>query len=149
MESRSRVDLSQVTVCAVDCLNPALAARALKLSALRCDFADVVLFSDRVIDTTVTTVLIEPIRSTREYSEFMLKTLHRHIRTPWVLVIQWDGYVVYPDAWRPEFLDYDYIGARWPWHRDGLDVGNGGFSLRSTRLPKANGTSDRPPSRTI
>jgi len=36
--------------------------------------------------------------------------------------------------WRPDFLDYDYIGASWPQFADGYDVGNGGFSLRSRRL---------------
>ncbi|MDR5736682.1 DUF5672 family protein [Caballeronia sp. LZ019] len=56
------------------------------------------------------------------------------MRTPWVLVIQWDGYVADPDAWSDEFFNYDYIGARWPWHNDGMSVGNGGFSLRSTKL---------------
>lgn len=34
------------------------------------------------------------------------------------------------DAWKNEWLDYDYIGAVW---QDGV-VGNGGFSLRSKRL---------------
>jgi hypothetical protein len=138
--SSTRVDLRQVTLCAVDCLNPALAVRALKLSAAQCDFADVVLFSDRVVDTTVTTIAIDPICSTQQYSEFMIRELHRYIQTPWVLVIQWDGYVVHPQMWRPEFLDYDYIGARWPWAPDGQNVGNGGFSLRSKRLLDLLGT---------
>ena len=31
------------------------------------------------------------------------------------------------------FLDYDYAGACW-WYQDSRNVGNGGFSLRSTAL---------------
>ena len=37
--------------------------------------------------------------------------------------------------WRDEFLCYDYIGAPW-WYKDGKNVGNGGFSLVSTRLKR-------------
>ena len=40
-------------------------------------------------------------------------------------------------AWRPDFLAWDYIGAPWPEQAGGLQVGNGGFSLRSQRLLKA------------
>ena len=35
--------------------------------------------------------------------------------------------------WDPKWVDADYIGAPWWWHPD-KRVGNGGFSLRSTRL---------------
>jgi tetratricopeptide (TPR) repeat protein len=54
-----------------------------------------------------------------------------------VLLVQWDGYVVNPAAWDAAFLDCDYLGAKWFWHRDGMRVGNGGFSLRSRRLLSA------------
>jgi len=64
----------------------------------------------------------------------------RHVHTPHALVFQWDGFVVDPSLWRPEFLDFDYVGGlfppdgRWGGNRR---VGNGGFSLRSTRLMEA------------
>lgn len=51
--------------------------------------------------------------------------------------MQWDGFVVRPEAWDPGFLDFDYIGAIWPQFDDGAVVGNGGFSLRSKRLLEA------------
>jgi hypothetical protein len=131
----TRVPLHEVTLCAVDCINPALAARALSLSAMHCEFADVLLLTDTTscVSRDIRIVPIEPIRSSAEYSRFVLKELHRHITTPWMLIVQWDGYVIRPDAWRDEFLEYDYIGARWP-GLSPVDVGNGGFSLRSTRL---------------
>jgi hypothetical protein len=47
-----------------------------------------------------------------------------------MLIVQHDGYILNPDLWTDEFLEYDYIGAPW---EDGT-VGNGGFSLRSQRL---------------
>jgi len=129
-----RPDLRDVTVCAVDSLNPRLAARALEISSAHCDFGDVVLFTHEEIATKARIVRTPHIASREQYSDFVLKQVIQHIRTPWVLLIQWDGYVVDPSAWRAEFLDYDYIGARWPWCTDGMSVGNGGFSLRSAKL---------------
>jgi hypothetical protein len=52
-------------------------------------------------------------------------------------VIQWDGFVINSANWLPEFLDYDYVGAVWPWQPPGYQVGNGGFSLRSRKLLRA------------
>ncbi|WP_321817168.1 MULTISPECIES: DUF5672 family protein [unclassified Paraburkholderia] len=44
----------------------------------------------------------------------MLKALVQHIATPWVLVAQWDGYVLDASRWSERFFEYDYIGAHWP-----------------------------------
>ena len=74
------------------------------------------------------------INSRQAYSKFIIQELHKHITTDFVLIVQWDGFIIDPDAWNTQFLDYDYIGAVWPWHPEGLRVGNGGFSLRSKVL---------------
>ncbi|MGZ5147458.1 MAG: DUF5672 family protein, partial [Burkholderiales bacterium] len=81
--------------------------------------------------------LIEVLNSRNDYSNFMLRQLPKHINTSYALIVQWDGYVVDASAWKPEFRDYDYIGARWTWFDDGMTVGNGGFSLRSQKLLRA------------
>jgi hypothetical protein len=67
----------------------------------------------------------------------MLTQLGDFIQTEHVLVCQWDGFVLNSSAWDLQFLDYDYMGAPWPQFSDGLNVGNGGFSLRSRRLLEA------------
>jgi len=54
-----------------------------------------------------------------------------------VLFVEWDGYVVHPDAWKQGFMEYDYIGAKWSAYSDGVNVGNSGFSLLSHKLLKA------------
>jgi hypothetical protein len=118
-------------------LSPALAARALALSTERCDFGDAVLFTDAAVHGPFRTVAIDALRSRADYSRFILKELPARVATAYALVVQWDGYVVDPRAWDPEFLRYDYIGAKWAWHTDGFTVGNGGFSLRSRRLLEA------------
>lgn len=56
-----------------------------------------------------------------------------HLRTSHALSIQWDSWVWDGAMWRDEYLRFDYVGSPW-WYKDGRNVGNGGFSLRSTTL---------------
>jgi hypothetical protein len=130
-------DLRDVTICAVDTINPRYAARALDISMSQCTFGDALLFTHEAVPTRARVVPIERIDSLEAYSAFLLKQLVRHISTPWLLVVQWDGYVLNASRWSAEFLQYDYIGARWPVGENDVAVGNGGFSLRSARLLRA------------
>lgn len=71
------------------------------------------------------------------YLAFVLRGLAGTVTTSHVLVAQWDGWVSGPAAWNPALLEWDYIGAPWP-SLDAaagkVEVGAGGFSLRSRRL---------------
>ncbi|WP_126284447.1 hypothetical protein [Burkholderia stagnalis] len=58
MNSSPTLDLSNVTLCAADSIHPALAARALDISAARCHFADTILFTHEAVPTRARTVLI-------------------------------------------------------------------------------------------
>jgi protein O-GlcNAc transferase len=139
---RQRLDLSDVTVCAADSATPALAAWALEKSTAQCAFGDAILFTEAPVQSEeFRTIPISPLNSRAAYSRFVLQELIHHIRTPYVLIVQWDGYVIEPKAWIPEFFQYDWIGAKWPWHTDGMTVGNGGFSLRSRKLLEITGSS--------
>ncbi len=131
---RARPVLPQVTLCAADSSRTELTARALARCAAQCDFADIVLFTDRPAPPGMRVQPIAALRSRADYSDFMLRQLVGHCATSHVLVAQWDGFVTQPASWDPAFLAFDYVGARWGWHADGADVGNGGFSLRSRRL---------------
>jgi hypothetical protein len=136
------VSIADTTLVAIDCRHPRLAARALQLSLAQCSFQRAKLLTDDAsasayLDPRVELVLIPPLRSGADYSRFVLFDLLAHIDTAFVQLVQWDGYVSRGAAWRAEFHDYDYIGARWYFHNDGRDVGNGGFSLRSRRLLEA------------
>ncbi|WP_380802009.1 DUF5672 family protein [Sphingobium tyrosinilyticum] len=104
------------------------------------DFAACKLFTDAPIkpeNSAISVVPITRLGSSAAYSEFLLSQMVDHVVTSHCLVAQWDGHVLDAARWRPEFLDYDYIGATWPQFDDGHDVGNGGFSLRSRRLMEA------------
>lgn len=126
-----RPRLKNVTVCAVDCVYPELAARALDRCVEACEFGDAILFSDTPVAGQFRSHAIARLDSLDAYSRFCLRDMPSLIKTQYVLVIQWDGFIADPSAWDRAFLTYDYVGA--PWHPDGV-VGNGGFSLRSRRL---------------
>ena len=134
------LDLSDVTLCCIDTANHALALRALRQSSAHIRFGRTLLISDRDVGAPdLDTEIVSALTSRDDYSRFVLKRLAPHIATSHVLLVQWDGYVLNPAAWRDEFLACDYIGAQWFWHDDGMRVGNGGFSLRSRKLLHALG----------
>jgi hypothetical protein len=131
------LELPDVTLLCVDTREPAFALWAMRRTMTGIRFGDVVLFTEsarlaeqqqgiRVVDVKVDTI--------EAYSRFMLRGLADHTRTSHVLVVQWDGFVTRAQCWRPEFLEWDYIGARWHDRPAEQSVGNGGFSLRSRRL---------------
>jgi hypothetical protein len=76
------------------------------------------------------------IKTTKDYSDLLLTGLRQYVSGTHVLIIQWDSFIIHPELWTNNFLQYDYIGAVWPHHPD-TPVGNGGFSLRSVRLLEA------------
>ena len=75
------------------------------------------------------------------YNVFMMRELHKYFSTPYILIFQFDGFIINPESWEDEFLNYDYIGAPWPVNYfDNVPilsynrVGNSGFSLRSKKF---------------
>lgn len=135
--AEQRVSLPQVTLCAVSCVNVPATLRAMEYSLEHIDVAAARLFTDYPIRPTHSAVEVVPIpriASSAAYSDFLLNHLVDYVDTSYCLIAQWDGHVINATRWRPDFLDYDYIGASWPQFTDGQNVGNGGFSLRSRQL---------------
>jgi hypothetical protein len=135
----ARLRLNEVTVAAADCLHPKLAARALEICLDKCDFGDAVLFSNSAVGGRFRCEPIAPLRSLDDYTRFCLQEMPARIATAFLLIVQWDGYVVDPSAWSPSFMRYDYVGAPYldPVGGQRWVVGNGGFSLRSRKLLSA------------
>lgn len=81
------------------------------------------------------------------YSQFCVEMLNDYIDTEFCLLVQWDGFIINKDMWTEDFLNYDYVGAPWPFF--GNMIGNGGFSLRSKKFlsisSKINYTTNFPP----
>ena len=131
------LELPDVTLVCVDTREPAFAMSAMRRTMSGIRFGDAVLFTEaariaqppdgiRIVDVRVDNI--------EAYSQFMLRGLAAPTRTSHVLVVQWDGFVTRPQQWTPEFLQCDYVGARWHDKPREQSVGNGGFSLRSRRL---------------
>ena len=110
------LELPDVTLGCVDTREPVMALWAMRRTMGGIRFGDAVLFTEssrlsaapdgiRVVDVRVETI--------EAYSQFMLRGLAQHIVTSHLLVVQWDGFATRPQRWQPDFLQWDYIGARW------------------------------------
>ena len=136
----TRLSLPTVTLCAVTSVNVPATIAALRACLKQVEFAECLLFTDEMIpsvDPAIKVIPIPRIRASHGYSEFLLGDFVDYLHTEHCLIVQWDGFVLDANQWRPEFLSYDYIGAPWPQFGDEHDVGNGGFSLRSRKLLQA------------
>jgi hypothetical protein len=146
------LDLSALTLLCVETRDPALAHFAIQKCTQQARFGRVVLItnldklSKRAGDleqdqaiyrlSGVEYVQAPPINTTKDYSDLLLTGLRQYVAGTHVLIIQWDSFILHPELWTNDFLQYDYIGAVWPHHPD-TPVGNGGFSLRSVKLLEA------------
>jgi hypothetical protein len=136
----AKLHLPSVTLCAATSVNVDATIAALSACIDQVRFANCLLFTDGAVTADhrgISVVPLERLSSSSQYSNFMLRDLVDHVRTPHCLVVQWDGFVLDARSWDPQFLEFDYIGAPWPQFDDGHDVGNGGFSLRSRKLLEA------------
>lgn len=85
---------------------------------------------------------VNPLTNIDEYNEYIIYHMYKHVNMEFALIVQDHAFILNPDAWTDEFLDYDYIGAPWPYRDrayvtpfdEHVRVGNGGFSLRSKKL---------------
>lgn len=143
----SKKYLSDVTLIGVDCVDINRLLIAANICEKNFEFAEVKLLTSLPDSTDDRIITINKLSSVEEYSEFVISQLDSYFSTNHVLIIQYDGFILNPSAWKDEFLNYDYIGAPWltndisiemfnfPKHLLGkYVVGNGGFSLRSKKL---------------
>lgn len=138
--------LPGVTLLGIDCVDIERLVQAAEICQKDFEFEEVKLLTSLPSDQK-DIVSIDSITSIEAYSQFAIERLDEYVQTPHVLIIQYDGFILNPDAWSDEFLQYDYIGAPWlvrdmqinrfDFPKELLGqyvVGNGGFSLRSKKL---------------
>lgn len=131
-----KLKLSNITLAIVDCVDVNRAIKAIEYSCKEIEYGEIKLLTSLKTDYKHV-VRCNHISSKQEYSKFCIKELNQYIDTDYVLLIQYDGFVIGGrKGWTDEFLKYDYIGSPW-WYTDGFNVGNGGFSLRSKKLLNA------------
>ena len=118
------LELPSVGLFCIDAHDPEGMMRAAEICQRGIKFGSVKTISERLF-------------SGREaYSNFMVKDLWHHVKDmegTHILTFHPDGYVQCPSAWDDEWLNTDFLGATW-WYKDGMNSGNGGFSLRSKKL---------------
>jgi hypothetical protein len=122
----------------IDTCYYSLAASAIRRSLGEFLADDVLIYSDNyeVWPSGSRVRFINKISSKDDYNNIILNKLPHDVVSDYVMVLQYDGFVLSGARWRDEFLEYDYIGAPWP-NFEFYRVGNGGFSLRSRRLINA------------
>lgn len=125
---------NEITVVAMDFKNHELTRRAVELTLQRIQPKELLIISDKQFYPEGTFIKAAAPATFVDYAWMMMKWIGPLIDTGHALYIQYDGMPWDPDQWDDDFLNYDYIGAVWPWEPEGQNVGNGGFSLRSKRF---------------
>lgn len=85
----------------------------------------------------------EKIKNIDDWNYKIIYELHNYVDTDFAFLFHADGYPINANAWRSDFLEYDFIGAPWPLPKDDysyrtstgevIRVGNS-VSIRSKRL---------------
>lgn len=138
--------LPDITAVIVDTQDAERAVQTFnKVARLGVEFGNRILFKSKYHNHSgfkgeMVPLPIDKIQSKENYSRFIVKDLWKYIKTSHCLIMQWDGYILNPEVWEDRWLYWDYIGARWGFHKDHQVVGNGGFSLRSKKLMEIVGT---------
>lgn len=145
-ERKEKIKLPKVTLAALTSVNVYETVKALEYSMRGIEFGDVVLISHKkpfYLPKSIRFSYTDKLDSIDKFNYKMVYELKDHINTEFMLLVHADGFVIHPENWREEFLDYDYIGSPWPLpkndyaYRDSKGnicrVGNS-VSIRSKRL---------------
>ena len=140
------LDLSRVTLIAVTSVRLEDHVKALEYSARNIKFGAIKIVSDvepENLPSYITYEHIDKISNIDEWNYAMIYKLGQYIDTEFAMIVHDDGFIINPQSWRPEFFNYDYIGAPWPLPYDNysyrdingelIRVGNS-VSLRSKKL---------------
>lgn len=141
-----KLQLPNVTLAAMTSVNVGATVKALLYSMRGIDFAQTVLVTHRkpfFLPKEITYRHIDKLRGINAFNYAMIYEMYKYIDTDYMLLVHADGFVVNPESWRDEFLDYDYIGSPFPLPKDDFSyrdihgniirVGNS-VSIRSRRL---------------
>ena len=107
-----RKQLPNVTLFGLDCVDIKRLIQASDICQLGFKFGSVRLLTS-IPSNHQNIVHIESVTNIDAYSNFVVHKLNSYIDTDFVLLIQYDGFILNPSAWQAEYLKYDYIGAPW------------------------------------
>lgn len=132
-----KLNLKNITLYGADTIDVNRLLNVFRICEQYADFGAKKIFTkidkNYITDSGIQVINTDDINSITDYNYFNQKKLTDFIDTPYVMVVEYDGFILNPKAWTDEFLKYDYIGA--PLYvEDRQIVGNGGFSIRSKKL---------------
>jgi hypothetical protein len=140
------INLPDVTMLAICCDNRVEGTiKALEYSCREIDFGAIKFISDKKPDKLPDYITWEectPIKSTYDFDVYSVEHMWKHLKTSHALYCQDHGFVINPQCWTDEFLEFSFLGSPWPIRPEFISVstgemvrvGNGGFSLRSKEL---------------
>ncbi len=115
--NKAKLKLPNVTLAALTSVRVYETIQALEYSMRGIEFGDVVLITHRKPFRLPDTIKYKHTSKLKNIDYFNYKTayeLGNYIDTDYVLLVHYDGFVVHPESWRDEFLQYDYVGSPWP-----------------------------------
>lgn len=126
-----KINLPNVTLICMTNAKLVEHQRALDISSEKINFGAVKLIHRPDIDTI------------DKWNKAMVYELGSYVDTEFAIVIHHDGYIINPELWNPDWLNYDYIGSPFPLPTDDFSyrdingviqrVGNS-VGLRSKKL---------------
>lgn len=132
------IKLLNIDLISVNCVKPEQSVKALLYSSEKIEFGAIKLFShykpSNITDNIEYIKIGKQTHDTMNW--FHLNSLPKYINNDFMLSIHDDGFVINPEKWDYNFLNYDYIGAPWPdlpFCKKNR-VGNGGFVLKSKKF---------------
>lgn len=140
------INLPNITLIGITSIRLDQTIKALEYSCRGITFGKVKLVSDvkpLMLPVGIRHEFCPKMSNIDEWNYAAIYELPKHVDTDFAILIHDNGFVVNPQAWRPEFLDYDFIGAPFPLPTDNFSyrdvygniirVGNS-VSLRSKKL---------------
>lgn len=121
-KNTEKLQLPQVTLVAMTSVNVKATIQAMEYSMRGIDFGDAVLITHKKpfgLPKSIRYSHTNKLKNIDDFNYKMVYELGDHIKTDYALIVHADGFVVNPQMWRDEFLDYDYIGAPWPLPKEG------------------------------
>jgi hypothetical protein len=114
---QEKLKLPNVTLVAMSSVNINATIKAMKYSMRGIEFGDAVFITHKkplLLPKSIRYSHTDKLANIDDFNYKMVYELGEHINTDFALIVHADGFVVHPEMWRDEFLDYDYIGAPWP-----------------------------------
>lgn len=136
-----KLHLPSVTMVATDTFMPERTMKALRLAADSVEFAEIVLvclpgFVPKEPLRGLRLFYVDITDARRKREEFLVGRMAETYATPFCLHMEWDAGIGNSYSWNSDWLQYDFIGAPWPFN-DNHVVGNTGFALMSKAFNQA------------